>query len=192
MNINKTDLNFKFSYLIIFIVLFATVKFHHRFNIERKFLDLENLDKTKAVNASLVHKNFKNLRWVSKFDNPDNELKVIQKAINVIEKDTRSKTLITHYQFMSTFLNKPLNILNRWYLWDNNTHPTENHKHFAVYKSLINKNIKENKVEVIYLLGNENEILFDNIKNYFNDICFKNKIIIKKRFSSHEIISCKN
>ena len=192
MNINKTDLNFKFSYLIIFIVLFATVKFHHRFNIERKFHDLENLDKSKALSASLIHKNFNNLRWISKFDDPDNELRVIQKAINVIEKDTRSATLITHYQFMSTFLNKPLNILNRWYLWDNNTHPTENHKHFAVYKSLINKNIKENKVEVIYLLGNENEILFDNIKNYFNDICFKNKIIIKKRFSSHEITSCKN
>ena len=68
------------------------------------------------------------------------------------------------------------------YLWDNNTHPTENHKHFEIYKSLINKNIKENKVEVIYLLGNENEILFDNVKNYFNDICFKNKMIIKKSF----------
>ena len=93
ININKFNLNFKVSYFIIFIVLFATVKFHHRFNIERKFLDLENLDKTKAVNASLVHKNFKNLRWVSKFDNPDNELKIIKKAINVIEKDTRSKTL---------------------------------------------------------------------------------------------------
>ena len=34
-------------------------------------------------------------------------------AIETINNDKREKTLITHYQFMSTVLDKRLNILNR-------------------------------------------------------------------------------
>ena len=189
INIKKT--NFKFIYLIIFLVLFATIKFHYRFNIDRKFHDLENVDKNKAIKASSIDKSFKNLKWISKLDEPENETQVIKKAMATIQQDKRRKSIVTHYQFMSTILNEPLYILNRWYLWDNNTHPTENHKYFEIYKSLINENIKKNRIEVIYLLGNENEILFDNVKNYFTDVCFESKTIIEKRFSSHKITSCK-
>ena len=92
---------------------------------------------------------------------------------------------------MSAFTDQPLNILNRWYLWDNNTHPTENHKYFEFYKSLVNKNIKTNNIKVIYLLGQENEIPFENVKNYFTDVCFDSTTIIQNRFSSHKLIKCK-
>ena len=60
------------------------------------------------------------------------EINTIKNAIQRIDNDDREKILITHYQFISTILNKNLNILNRWYLWDNNTHPTENHKYFEL------------------------------------------------------------
>ena len=189
-NIKKITSNKKFIILIIFIVLFATSKFHLRYNIDRKFHDLENIDKSTAINASLIHKNLNNLKWINKFDDPKNEVAVLKKAIVQIQKDNREKTLITHYQFIATVLDQNLNILNRWYLWDNNTHPTENHKYFKVYKSLVNKNIKTNNVKVIYLLGLENEILFENVKNYFTDLCFESKTLINKRFSSHEIVDC--
>ena len=173
------------------MVLFATTKFHFRFNIDRKFHDLENIDKNKAINANEINKNFKNLRWISKFEDPKEELIIIEKALKVIDDDSREKSLITHYQFVSTILDKPMNVLNRWYLWDNNTHPTENHKYFEFYKSLIDKNIKKNNVKVIYLLGQKNEIKFEKIKNYFTDTCFENKTIIQDRFSSHKLINCK-
>ena len=117
-------------------------------------------------------------------------MEVLQNAIRVIENDKREKTLITHYQFISTILDENLNILNRWYLWNNNTHPTENHKYFDNYKSLVNKNIKSNNVEVIYLLGQKNEIIFDKVKNYFTDVCFKSKTLVENKFSIHEIVSC--
>ena len=54
----------------------------------------------------------------------------------------------------------------------------------------INRNIQSNNVKVIYLLGQENEIQFDNVKNYFNNTCFESKTIIEKRFSVHEIVKC--
>ena len=188
---NSLKIDPKTFYIILFVVLFASVKFHLRFNIDRKFHDLENIDKSKAIQANIINENFKNLKWISKFDQPKNELKVIKEALKVIDGDNREKTLITHYQFISTFLDKPLNILNRWYLWDNNTHPTENHKYFEFYKSLVDKNIKKNKVKVVYLLGQKNEINFKNVKNYFTDTCFKSKTIIPDRFSMHEIVKCK-
>ncbi len=164
INLNHLKINPKIFYLLIFIVFFVTTKFHLRFNIDRKFHDLEFVDKSKAIKANEINSNFKNLRWISKLDDPQNELKVIKEAMKVIKEDKREMTLVTHYQFISTFMDKPLNILNRWYLWDNNTHPTENHKYFEFYKSLVNKNIKKNNIKVIYLLGQENEIKFENVK----------------------------
>ena len=191
LNIKELNYNFKFIVLIILITLFATTKFHFRYNVDRKFHDLENIDKTKALDAKTIHQNLNNLKWISKSDDPKNEIKVLSQAIQVIKNDEREMTLVTHYQFISTVLDKNLNILNRWYLWDNNTHPTENHKYFNVYKSLVKKNIKSNNVKVIYLLGQENEILFDKIRNYFTDLCFESKTLIKTRFSVHEIVNCK-
>ena len=93
---------------------------------------------------------------------------------------------------MSTILGKNFNILNRWYLWSNDSHPTESHEHFEFYKSMVNKNIQNNKIKVIYLLGQKNEILFENVKNYFTNVCFESKTIVQKRFSSHKIINCKD
>ncbi len=190
LNISKLEINLKYYFIIFFIVLFATSKFHLRFNVDRKFHDLENLNKNEAIQANQIHKNLNNLKWISKFDNPKNELLVIQQAMKVLENDKRNKSLITHYQFISTLIDEPLNLFNRWYLWDNNTHPTENHKYFSFYRMMVNKNIQKNNIKVIYLLGQENEILFKHVKNYFSNVCFKSKIIIDKRFSSHEIIKC--
>ena len=190
-NLIKLNVNIKLYYIIFFIVLFSTIKFHYRFNIDRKFLDLENIDKTKAVNANIIHSNLKHLKWISKFEEPNNEINFIKDALNIIKNDEREKILITHYQFISTILGKNINILNRWYLWDDNTHPTERHKYFEFYKSMVNKNIKSNNIKVIYLLGQKNEILFDNVKNYFTDVCFESKIIELNKFSSHKIINCK-
>ena len=124
INILKFNYSFKFIWIIIFIVIFATIKFHFRYNIERKFHDLEAVDKSTAIDASKIHKNLKGLKWVTKFNpDPANEINTIKQALQVIDNEQREKILITHYQFISTILDKDLNIMNRWYLWDNNTHP---------------------------------------------------------------------
>ena len=177
---------------MIFIVLFASIKFHFRYNIDRKFHDLETIDKSKAIDAVAIDKNLKGLKWINKLNlDPLNEIDSIKNALVVIKNDQRKKILITHYQFISTILDEDLNILNRWYLWDNNTHPTENHKYFEFYKSMVQKNVDKNKIQVIYLLGHDNEMMLKNIKNYFTNVCFKSKTLEEKRFSSHELITCK-
>ncbi|MDA8771259.1 hypothetical protein N9M60_00405 [Candidatus Pelagibacter bacterium] len=191
-NIDKLNIDYKIFYLIIFVVIFSTFKFHIRFNIDRKFHDLENVDKSKAIEAIQIHKKFNNLKWISKLDEPNNEVKILKQALKIISEDKREKSLITHYNFISTVLDKDLNILNRWYLVGNNTHPEKNHKYFDFYKAMVNKTIKSNNVKVIYILSQKNEIKFENIKIYFTDVCFESKTIVQKRFSSHKIVNCKS
>ena len=192
INISKLKWSSKIISVVILVVIFSTLKFHLRYNVDRKFHDLEQIDKSRAIEAKLIHKNLNGLMWISKVvKNPEDEIKTIKNALEIIGNDNRKKTLITHYQFFSTILEEDLNIWNRWYLWDNNTHPTENHKYYEFYKKMINKNLKDNNVKVIYLLGHKNEILFSNIKNYFTDLCFKSKTLEDKKFSMHEIINCK-
>ncbi|MDB9760578.1 hypothetical protein OAB59_01260 [Pelagibacteraceae bacterium] len=183
----------KFYYVVIFtLLIFVTGKYHLRYNIDRKFLDIENISKDIALEAENIDVKLKYLNWISpSFKNPKEEVETIKKALTIIKSDPRKKILITHYQFFSLLLNEDLNILNRWYLWDNNTHPTENHKYFKIYKEMVNKNLKKNSIEVIYLMGSKKEINFKNIENYFDGVCFKNNILIENIFSYHEVISCK-
>jgi len=194
ININNHKFSSRIIFIILFIVIFSTIKFHFRYNIDRKFHDLEAVDKSKAIDAQLIHQNLKGLKWINKYNkNPKTEIDTIKKALFQIDNDKRNKILITHYQFISTILDKDLNILNRWYLWNNNTHPTENHKYFQFYIKMVNKNLKNNDIKVIYLLGQEKEILFNKVKkNIFTDVCFKSKTLEVDKFSIHEVISCNN
>ena len=194
LHLNLKDLKFnKIYFVTIFILLiFITGKYHLRYNVDRKFHEIENVDKNTSVKAENIDIKLKYLNWLSiSYKNPKEEVDIIKKALSVIKADPRKKILITHYQFFSLLLNEDLNILNRWYLWDNNTHPTENHKYFKIYKEMVNKNLKKNSIEVIYLLGVEKEINLKNIINYFDGVCFKNNIVVKNKFSFHKLIDCK-
>ena len=90
LHLNIVNLNFPkyIGFIIIIAVLFATFKFHYRYNIDRKFHDLEKTSKIQAIDASVIHKNLKGLKWVSKqFPDPKDEIKMIKRAIEIIEKD---------------------------------------------------------------------------------------------------------
>jgi len=193
INIIKDDKKNYIKILIIIAVVFSTIKYHYRFNLDRKFMDLEKVNLEKALPASELNYKLNNLQWITPLDyseNPKDELIFLNEVIDVLKKDRRKKTIITHYQFFSLILDEDLNILNRWYL-DHNTHPTKNHKYFNYYKNFVNKNLNNNKVEVIYLVSfTEKEMTFDNIKVYFTDKCFENNFLIENKLSYHEIIKC--
>ncbi len=192
INLQKEKKKFEIlSFILITILVVSTFKYHVRYNLEKKFHDLEYVDKQQSIRAELIDQKLTHLKWISPvFNNPKEEIDLIKEAISVISKDNRKKMLITHYQFLSLVLDEDLNVLNRWYLWDNNTHPTENHKYFDFYKKFSTKNFEQNEISVIYLLGSENEIPFSKIQNYFEDKCFKNTTIIDKKFSFHELKKC--
>ena len=194
INLNSQNNNKKYlNLLVIVLVAFCTVKYHYRFNIERKFMDLENVNLEKAISASQLSPKLKHLKWITPFSysqNPQEELDFLQTVIKRLKEDSRKKIVITHYQFLSLILNEDLNILNRWYL-DHHSHPTPKHKYFKYYKDFVNKQLTKNNIEVIYLVSfTENEMIFDKVKVYFTEKCFENNQVIEKKFSFHEIKSC--
>ena len=182
------------SFLLVLIVSISSIKYFERFAIDRKFIDLENIDLNNSFDASKINSKFANLHWktVHFSSNPNEELVNLKLAIKTIQNDTRKIMIISHYQFFSALLDKNLNNLNRWYTHDNNSYPLENNKYSNVYKDFINKKIKDNRIETIYIIDASGKgwLKFSNFKQYLNDVCFFDKTIVKDYLSSHTIINC--
>lgn len=181
-------------FVLVLIVSISGIKYFDRFAIDRKFIDLENIDLNDSFAASKINSKFSNLHWktVHFSSNPKKELANLKLAIKEIQNDPRKIMIISHYQFFSALLDKNLNNLNRWYTYDNNSYPLENNKYSNVYKDFINKKIKDNKIETIYIIDASGKgwLKFSNFQKYLNDICFFDKTIVKDYLSSHTIISC--
>ena len=145
INFNTNSKNYS-SFILIVLILFISLKFHFRYNVDRKFIDLENIDKTQAINAQDIHQNFNNLKWISRYSSPKEDKAFIKKVIQSLKNEDKNSYVITHYQFFSTILKKNFYILNRWYIWDNNSHPTESHKYFKYYKNFVLENFRKNSI----------------------------------------------
>ena len=195
-HINLQKLNNK--YLNIFIIIFisfVTTKYHQVYNTERKFIELQNINLNNSVDASQISPKLKYLKWITPnfSKDPEKELSLIIDSIKILKNDNRKKMVITDYQFFSAILNEDLNMPNRWYTHDGNSYPLKNHKLFNSYKDFINKNIKKNKIEVIYIVDSRPKggIKFKNFQEYLTDNCFNTKDIVEDIISSHEIVDCK-
>ena len=190
-NLKFGDNNKKFLCLgTIFLILFVSIKFHIRFNIDRKFIDLENIDKKQSINANEIHEKLNNLKWVSRYTDPEEDKLFIRKVIETLDNENEKSYIITHYNFFSTILDKNFFVLNRWYIWDNNSHPTENHKYFPYYKNFVTENLKKKNVKIIYLINETEEMKFSNIKNYFGERCFDQTNIIGEKFVKLTLKKC--
>tara|TARA_B100001564_G_scaffold239957_1_gene203036 strand:+ start:380 stop:1945 length:1566 start_codon:yes stop_codon:yes gene_type:complete len=182
--------NFLISWILIVILSFISFKYHLRFNVDRKFIDLENIDKSIGFKANTLHANFKGLYWLTNLKSTEEDKLLLQKALEILKKEKENSYIFTHYQFFSTILNEKFYILNRWYLWDNNSHPTENHKYFAYYKKFASNDFDKNKIKNIYLINEKNEISFKNIRNYFDNKCFTEEKILNERLIKLSLKNC--
>ena len=157
-------------------------------------MDLQFVDLSKAIDASLIDVKLKNLKWITPFyygKNPTKEINLIKSTINILKNDNREKMVITNYQFFSLILEQDLNIPNRWSLHHHNLYPFKNNKYFEYYKGFFNKKLKSSKVEVIYIVKShpKESIKIEHFEIYLDDICFKDSKI-SEILSSHEIVSC--
>ena len=159
------------NYLIILLTIFCVIKYHFEYNEKRKFMDLQNTNLNKVIDAKKLNEKFKGLKWITPgySENPIEEISLLKQAIKVIRNEERNVMVLTEYQFFSLITEKNLNIPNRWYTHDNNSYPLDNHKYFNFYKKHIENIIKKNKINVVYAVGRPN---FTNFKIYLSDICY--------------------
>ena len=115
-----------FSFLIIIFLTFITVKYHYRFNVERKFHELHNIDFKDSINGKKIDKSLEGLQWINPFfkGSPEEEVLILQKGKLLLEKITL-KMLISHYLFLDSITIKKLNLPNRSFTMDGASIPTK-------------------------------------------------------------------
>ena len=174
--------------VLILICFLVTFKYHIRFNEERKFHELNNVNFKLSLSGSKIDKRFLGLKWITPLyrNNPNEEIILIKNVKNYLLKDTRNKMVITNYSFFSAILNEKLFAPNRWYLSDGTAYPLKTNKYFKKYNDLLINIIKKNDIAVIYtVFPRKNSIIFE----YINKNCFKEKKI-SEVLNSYELKNC--
>ena len=157
LNKRKILINF-----FLILSLTSTVYYHHKYISKRDTLILRNIDINKSINASILDKKLKNLRWITHHypKNPKLEIENLKNSMNIINNDNRIKMIVTDYQFISVVLSIKDNSAARIW-WRHHIYPSgPDKKYFEEWKNFLISKIKEKKIEVIYtvhpLEGEEN------------------------------------
>lgn len=144
-------------YITYFLILLSACSSIHYFNKyvhTRDFADLKNIDKKSAINAEVLDSKLSQIKWITPLypDDPRKEITRLLDVINKIKDDKRKKSIITDYQFISVILS--IYDFSPGQVWFIN-HPLtqgKNSKYFKIYKKFLISKLKNNKIEVIYLI----------------------------------------
>tara|TARA_B100001121_G_C18685693_1_gene620607 strand:- start:1223 stop:2758 length:1536 start_codon:yes stop_codon:yes gene_type:complete len=174
--------------LIIFIVtfnIFIVSKYNERFNIDRKFMDLQDINKQNYVMAERISKNLKGLRWVSLASETylKNEIILLKKSMEYLKQNSDNSFIITEYQFINSEINSKIYSPNRWYTTDGVSYPLKKNKYRKYYLKFYKDKIIKNDIEKIFTIYPLNENVFDFVlkKDCFtttriNEILFEHKL----------------
>jgi len=166
----------KLFFLVIIFCIFTTFKYHHRFNVERKFIDLQDVKLTNSVQAKKIHSSFYPLKWKTRnFNNPIDEIKIVSNVIKKLENEKNEIILMTNYNFISTLTNKKIYALSKTY--DSISFPNKSNIYYSQFKKFFDNKIKLKKITHIYLFfTNKDELNYGlerYILEYYNLDCLK-------------------
>ena len=170
---NQKILSKYFLYFAILICFFAVAKYHIRFNEERKFNELERVDISKAVDASILDNKLKGLKWITYLNpnNPKAELENLKEVMSILRDEKNQKIIITEYQVIAPILNIYDNSPNQWH-HPSVSFPLKGNKYFTSYKNFFIENIKKNEIKFIYETREDDLTITELI---LNSECFYNK-----------------
>ena len=169
------------------ILIFSTIKYHLRFNENKKFMELSNVDLNLAIDASILDKSLKGLKWITP-NYPNNPSKEIEKLIEIkkiILADETKKILISDYQILPAILKLKTVTPNKWF--DDLSVPRPNDKYFENYKDFFTKSLNSQNIETIYLFKDKERFLTKILEKN----CYKKKLI-SEILLKFEIKKCLN
>ena len=178
-------LNVKFKNILsVFLVLFCvsiTIKYHFRFNVDRKFHELDNINFSNTVKGETIHKKFKGLNWALPIKHrkirANLDVAFLKSFIDVLQSDKSRKMVITNYSFFSVISNQNVSSYSRWYPGDSSAFPKKGDKYYGSYKKFIITSLRLRETETIYVLPDVSET---NVINYIDANCFKKEEINNK------------
>tara|TARA_B100001248_G_scaffold146868_1_gene110371 strand:- start:5747 stop:7309 length:1563 start_codon:yes stop_codon:yes gene_type:complete len=163
-------------YFLIFILIISTLKFHLRFNVDKKFMELNNVDFKLALNAKKLDPKLNGLKWISPYfpNNPDEEIKLLFDAKNNIINENLNKIIISDYQILPFLTKSDKFAPNKWF--DTLSVPKENNPFFVKYKQFFLEKLKMENIEVIFIVGADKSPF---VKRFLQNNCFKEKKLNK-------------
>ncbi len=150
------------EYFLIFLLIISTVKFHLRFNENKKFMELSNVDMKLAVDAKKLDLSLNGVLWITpNFANdPNKEIEILKNIKNVISIDKTRKIILSDYQILPSISNVDQIAPNKWF--DLLSVPSKKSDFFLKYKIFFLESLKKQKIETIYITNNK-EIYLDSI-----------------------------
>ena len=163
-----------FSYILILSIILITTKYHFRYNEERKFHEMVEINLNDSIDAKIIHESLEGLKWINPSFNgkPSEEAQIIKNAVNLLDSKDYEVMLITHYLFIDSITKNNMNFPSRTFTTDGVSFPVVGNKNFKVYKDFLNKKIAEKKIKEIYFIKHEN-ISQEVFENYYAAECFK-------------------
>jgi hypothetical protein len=188
IDLSKSKIKDIISLGLISICIFSSVKYHIRFNENRKFHELNYVNFKLSMDSQKIDKKLLGLKWITPEypEKPNEEIILINEIKIHLSRDSRNKMVWTNYSFFSSILNEKLFSPSRWHIFDGTDYPQKGNKHFKSYKNLLIKIIKNNDIDVIYTVYPVEGSL---IYTYLDKNCFT-EIKISKILNSYEINSC--
>lgn len=176
-NLKRENLKKCLNIFIIILCILTTFKYHERFNVKRKFHELQHTSIENTLEASKIHKKFSGLNWISPhYENPEEEIFYISNLIEVLLKEKKKVMLITHYNFFSSLTEKKLFTPSRTF--DFISYPRKNTKYYKYYKKQLINLLKKNKIQKILIFKSHLDYDLDHlIFNYVKTECFSKKYL---------------
>ena len=164
-------------YFILIIFIFSTLKYHFRYNDEKKFMELVNADLGLAVNSGQLDSRLNGLKWITPnyINQPLDEINQLISIKNILSNHKGKKIIITDYQFFSSLLENKIASPNKWY--DINSIPNTKNKYYYDHKKFFTSKVREKKIEHIFFIG-KNKHKMDFFQQFIseNNCVFVNEI----------------
>jgi len=176
-------------FIFIFFCIYSTAKYHIRFNEHRKFNELEKVDLSKAIDAEILTKDLKGLKWITAEhqNNPKGEIDNLKNVMEVLSKDQTNKALITDYQFLAPSLKIYDFSPNQWH-HPSVSFPVENQQYYQKYKYFFIENLKKNNIDFIYETTSSDESIIELV---INKECLLKKRITEILIKFEIVKNCK-
>jgi len=176
-----TEKYFNKKYIIYFILLifiFSTAKYHIRFNVNKKFIDLAKADFNLSVEAATLDKRLHGIKWITPhyISNPSKEISLLIETKNILNGVKDRKIIVTDYQFFSSLLDNQFVSPNKWY--DDLSVPNKNNKYYYEFKDFFINKLKLNDIKYIYFIGQNKHTMY-----FFNELIQKNECILSQRIN---------
>jgi hypothetical protein len=189
LQLNNLGLKYK-KYINLFLIIFClgiTLKYHFRFNIERKFHELNNVDFSKSLDAQNLSEKFKGLNWITPSNKSSKdivlEFEFIKNFIDILKSDKKNKIVLSNYSFFSILTNENVSGFSRWYPGDNSAFPVEGNRYFQNHQDLMISILNKKKINSIYITP---DITENNLLNYVDSTCL-NKHELDFKIMKYEI-----